>query len=170
MRNLALTLIFLALAFPMRTFCQSQWISFSDSMGRFKVMLPGKPTKTAESPPTFTLGTASGVYVISYTDGHEGADWVQTVNSERDATVQGLNAKVLGEKEVSLDGYRGKAVRFECSLASGPVTGPTSGEMKIFFNGHRYYMLLALIPKAASSDRASKFVDSFQLLPSSKSQ
>jgi hypothetical protein len=162
-------LILFLVSFSMQALCQTQWAPFSDSKERFKVLFPGKPTQTADNPPTFSSGTASGIYVISYTDGHEGADWGQTVNSERDVTMHGLNAKVLGEKEISLDDYRGKAVRFECNLASGPVTGAAAGQMRIYFNGHRYYMLIALVPKTAKPEAITKFLDSFQLLPASKS-
>jgi hypothetical protein len=168
MRNAGLIVTLLLLALPTRALPQGQWTPFSDSKGQFKVLLPGKPAQTNDSPATFTLGNSSGIYVISYTDGHEGADWAQTVNSERDVTMQGLNAKALGENETSLDGFRGKAVRFECNLASGPVTGPATGQMRIYFNGHRFYMLIALVPKTAKPEANAKFLDSFQLVPASK--
>lgn len=168
MRNAGWILSLLLLALPTRALSQAQWTLFSDSKGQFKVLLPGKPAQTNGSPATFTLGTSSGIYVISYTDGHEGADWAQTVNSERDVTVQGLNAKILGENETSLDGYSAKAVRFECNLAAGPVTGPATGEMRIYFNGHRFYMLIGLVPKTAKPEAIAKFLDSLQLLPASK--
>jgi hypothetical protein len=160
-----------AAALPSRALPQAQWTPFSDSKGQFKLLLPGKPAETNDSPPTFTLGTSSGIYVITYTytDGHEGADWAQTVNSERDVTMQGLNAKALGENAISIDGYRGKAARFECNLASGSVSGPASGQMRIYFNGHRFYMLIGLEPKTAKPEAIAKFLDSFELLPASKS-
>jgi len=106
---------------------------------------------------------------FSYTDGHEGADWTQTVNSERDATIQGLNGKMIREKEISMGDFRGKSVTFECSLSSGPFSGPAAGQMRIYFNGHRYYMLVGLAPKSAKTEGITKFLDSFQILPASKS-
>ena len=72
-------------------------MEFTDAKGRFKVLFPGKPIQSGDSPSTFVLGNDSGVYAISYTDGHEGADWAQTVNSERDATIQGLSGKEKGQ-------------------------------------------------------------------------
>jgi len=148
---------------------QSQWTPFSDAKGRFSVLLPGKPTQTAETPPTFNVSTPSAIYVISYTDGHEGADWAQTVNSERDVTIQGLNGKLIREKEISLGDFRGKSVTFDGSLPSGPFSGPATGQMRIYFNGHRFYMLIGLAPKAAKPEGITKFLDSFQILPASKS-
>lgn len=105
---------------------------------------------------------------MSYTDGHDGADWAQTVNSERDVTIQGLNGKASQEKEISLDGYRGKSTNFECNLPSGPFTGPAAGQVRTLFNGHRFYILIGLAPKGSKGEEVSKFLNSFQLLRPAK--
>jgi hypothetical protein len=147
---------------------QTQWTAFSETKGGFKALLPGKPVQSSNSPPTFALGTASGIYVISYTDGHEGGDWAQIQKAERDSTIPGLNGKVSQEKEISLAGYRGKSYIFNGNLPSGAITGPIGGELRLYFNGHRFYMVMAVVPQGSESDAVAKFLDSFQLLPASK--
>ena len=66
--------VIVLLLFPLATLAQSQWTPFVVSEGHFKVLLPGKPGQTATSPPTFSLSSNSGIYVMSYTDGHEGGE------------------------------------------------------------------------------------------------
>ena len=168
MRNVRLMLTVLLLAFSTRALPQAQWVPFSEAKGGFKAMFPGKPTQTSNAPATFVLATASGIYVISYTDGHDGGDWAQIQNAERDSTITGLNGKVSQEKEISLPGYRGKSYTFNGNLPSGAITGPISGELRLYFNGHRFYMVMAVVPQGPKSDAVAKFLDSFQLLPSSK--
>ena len=49
--------LMLLLASCSPSLAQGQWTAFSDSKGRFKVLLPGKPIQTAETPPTFNVST-----------------------------------------------------------------------------------------------------------------
>jgi len=56
--------LMLLLASCSPSLAQAQWTPFSDSKGRFKVLLPGKPSQTAETPPTFNLSTPSAIYAI----------------------------------------------------------------------------------------------------------
>ena len=123
--------------------------------------------KSSDFPPTFALNTASGNYVISYTDGHEGGDWAQIQNAERDSIIPAVKGKVLQEKEVLLAGYRGKSYTFEGNI---PPSGPVTGELRMYFNGHRFYMLFAVAPKGSNGEGATKFIGSFQLVAAANHQ
>jgi hypothetical protein len=113
------------------------------------------------------VGTGSGVYAISYTDNHEGADWAETLKGEKDSAISGLSGKVLQEKDISLDGFRGRSYSFDGNMPSGAIKGPISGELRLYFNGHRFYMLMAVRPKALHNADVTKFMNSFQLVSAS---
>ncbi len=143
---------------------QAQWTTFSEANGRFEVSLPGKPLQSSSAPPTFVLSTASGVYVISYTDAHEGADWAETLKAEKDSVITGLSGNVLKENDISLSGSRGRSYSFEGKMPSGSITGPIRGELHLYFNGHRFYMLMAVVPKRSRTEDVTKFMNSFHLV------
>ena len=67
---------------------QTQWSEFSNPKVAFKVLLPGKPVQSFESPATFVLSTATGIYLISYTDAHDGGDAAEIFKNERDSVLR----------------------------------------------------------------------------------
>ena len=148
---------------------QTQWSEFSNPKGAFKVLLPGKPVQSSESPATFVLSTATGIYLISYTDAHDGGDAAEIFKNERDSVLSGMNGKVMQEKDVSLAGYRGRSTTFSGNLPSGAITGAVTGEVRLLFNGRRFYMLMAVEPKGSKRQRIAKFLGSFRLMPGATS-
>lgn len=146
---------------------QTEWQEFADADGGFRVLLPGTPTAQtdARGAHVFTLSTGAGLYGVSYADYPAGADWGQTVNAERDATLQGMSGKVLKEKRVSLPGYPGTWVTFQGVLQTATATGPVTGQLRIYFNGHRLYFLMALAPKGSEGQAEfGKFLNSFRVV------
>jgi hypothetical protein len=166
MRKCNLFLVFL-LTCSSACLAQAQWTTFSEAGGRFIALLPDKPVQSSNAPPTFIVGTGSGVYAISYTDSHEGSDWAETLKAEKDSAISGLSGKVLQEKDISLNGFRGRAYSFEGNMPSGAIRGPISGELRLYFNGHRFYMLMAVMPKGIKNADVTKFMNSFQLVSAS---
>ena len=160
-------LVVFVLIYSIVSVAEAQWAAFSEANGRFKALLPGKPLQSSNSPPTFVLSTESALYAISYTDGHEGGDWAETLKAEKDSAVSGLKGKVLQEKDISLDGFRGRSYSFEGDMPSGAIKGPILGELRLYFNGHRFYMLMAVVPKGIKNEDVSKFMNSFQLISTS---
>jgi len=83
------------------------------------------------------------------------------VNGERDSIVNGLGGSVIDEKRTSVEGYPGKWIRF--------VGQKTSGELAIYFVGHRLYVLHAFAPKGTQRPQGfSEFLNSFRLLSKPK--
>ena len=79
------------------------------------------------------------------------------VNTERDSIVNGFGGSVVDEKGTSVEGYPGKWIRF--------VGQNTSGELAIYFVGHRLYLLHAFAPKGTPRpENFSTFLNSFLLL------
>src|SRR5438270_4894802 len=143
---------------------QTQWSEFSNPKGAFKVLLPGKPVQNSQSPATFVLSTATGIYLISYTDAHDGGDAAEIFKNERDSVLSGMNGKIVQEKDVSLAGYRGRSTTFSGNLPSGAITGAVTGEVRLLFNGRRFYMLMAVEPKGSNRHASARSLASFDPL------
>ena len=78
------------------------------------------------------------------------------MNGERDSIVNSLGGYVVDEKRTSVEGYPGKFIRF--------VGQNTSGELAIYFVGHRLYVLHAFAPKGTRRPQNfSEFLNSFRL-------
>lgn len=163
MRKCKLFLMFL-LTYSSISLGQAPWTAFSGAGGRFKALLPDKPVQSSNAPPTFVVGTGSGVYAISYTDNHDGADWAETLKAEKESAISGLSGKVLQEKDISLAGFRGRSYSFDGNMPSGAIKGPIWGELRLYFNGHRFYMLMAVRPKRLNNADITRFMNSFQLV------
>jgi hypothetical protein len=73
----------------------------------------------------------------------------------------GFGGSVVDEKRTSVEGYPGKWIRF--------VGQNTSGELAIYFVGHRLYLLHAFAPKGTPRpENFSTFLNSFLLLSKPK--
>ncbi len=166
MRKCNLFLMFLV-TYSSACLGQAQWSTFSEAGGRFKALLPDKPVQSSNALPTFVVATGSGVYAISYTDSHEGAGWAETLQAEKDSAISGLSGKVVQEKDISLNGFHGRSYSFGGNMPSGPIKGPISGELRLYFNGHRFYMLMGVRPKGPNNANIIKFMNSFQLVSAS---
>ena len=95
-------------------------------------------------------------YGLAYADYSPSTDWESAVNGERDLIMNGLGGSVVDEKRTSVEGYPGKWIRF--------VGQNTSGELAIYFVGHRLYSLHAFAPKGAPRpENFSTFLNSFLL-------
>jgi hypothetical protein len=109
----------------------------------------------------FSATAGAESYGLAYTDYPPSTDWENAVNGERDSIVNGLGGSVVDEKRTSVEGYPGKWIRF--------VGQNTSGELTIYFVGHRLYSLHAFAPKnAPRPENFSTFLNSFRLLSKPK--
>ncbi len=156
---LALTTLFLA-----TTFAQTEWKEFTSSDGSFRVLFPDNPqqqTGTERNLHQFSATAGDESYGLEYADYSPNTDWESAVDGERDSIVNGLGGSVIDEKRTSVEGYRGKWIRF--------VGQNTSGELAIYFVGHRLYVPHAFAPKSASRpENFSTFLNSFRLLSKPK--
>src|SRR5881296_1569505 len=140
---LALTTLFLA-----TTFAQTEWKEFTSSDGSFRVLFPDNPqqqTGTERNLHQFSATAGDESYGLEYADYSPNTDWESAVDGERDSIVNGFGGSVIDEKRTSVEGYRGKWIRF--------VGQNTSGEL-----AH------AFAPKSASRpENFSTFLNSFRL-------
>ena len=109
----------------------------------------------------FSAAADAESYGLTYADHSPSADWESVVNGERDSIVNGFGGSVVDEKRTSVEGYPGKWIRF--------AGQDTSGELAIYFVGHRLYSLHAFAPKGAPRpENFSTFLNSFRLLSKTK--
>jgi hypothetical protein len=158
---LALATLFLA-----TTFAQAEWKEFTFPAGNFRVVFPESPQRLRGAQRNLhQFSATAGVesFGVAYADYSPGTDWKSAVDSKRDSIVSRLGASVVDEKRTSVEGFPGKWVRF---------VGPnTSGELAIYFVGHRLYLLHAFAPKSVQRPQNfSKFLNSFRLLSGSLPQ
>jgi hypothetical protein len=156
---LALTTLFVA-----TTFAQTEWKEFSSPEGNFRVVFPETPQQQMGAERNlhqFSAAAGAESYGLAYADYPPGRDWENAVSDERDSIVKGLGGSVVDEKRTSVEGYPGKWVRF--------VGQNTSGELAIYFVGHRLYVLHAFAPKGTQRPQNfSTFLNSFWLLSKPK--
>jgi len=109
----------------------------------------------------FSAAADAESYGLTYADHSPSADWESVVNGERDSIVNGFGGSVVDEKRTSVEGYPGKWIRF--------AGQDTSGELAIYFVGHRLYVLRAFAPKGTPRpENFSTFLNLFLLLSKPK--
>ncbi len=150
--------------FVTTTFAQAGWKEFTFPDGNFRVVFPESPQKQMDAERNlhqFSANVGAESYGLAYADYSPNTDWESAVNGERDLILNGLGGSVVDEKRTSVEGYPGKWIRF--------VGQNTSGELAIYFVGHRLYSLHAFAPKGASRpENFSTFLNSFRLLSKPK--
>jgi hypothetical protein len=145
-------------------FAQTEWKEFTSPEGNFRVVFPEAPQEQADTERNlhqFSATAGAESYGLAYADQPSDTNWENAVNNERDAIVRGLGGSVADERRTSIEDYPGKWVRF--------VGQNTSGELAIYFVGHRLYVLHAFAPKGTPRPRNfSEFLNSFRLLSKPK--
>ena len=145
-------------------FAETEWKEFTSSEGNFRVVFPEAPQQqkgTERNRHQFSAAAGAESYGLTYADYPPGTDWESLVNRERDSIVNGFGGSVVDEKPTSVEGYPGKWIRF--------AGQDTSGELAIYFVGHRLYSLHAFAPKGAPRpENFSTFLNSFRLLSKTK--
>ena len=162
---------------PRPTAPEEVWKEFSSTVGRFKVALPGNPTETSKTIElglgkierhTFTLGTGSGAFLVSYSDLPEiltEPDEVKKfLDNAHEAEVASYRGKLLSIAEIALDGYPGREF-----IAKTP---DSKFRMKYYLVGQRFYQIAISTPKDPAKNAAeiarsmeliaSRFFDSFE--------
>jgi hypothetical protein len=127
-------------------FAETEWKEFTSSEGNFRVVFPETPQQqkgTERNRHRFSAAAGDESYGLTYADYPPGTDWERVVNSERDSIVNGLGGSVVDEKRTSVEGYPGKWIRF--------VGQNTSGELAIYFVGHRLYVAARFCSEAHAS-------------------
>ncbi len=152
---LALITLFLA-----TTLARADWKEFTSFEGNFKMVFPETPLQqrgTEQNLHEFSASAGAESYGLTYADYSPGTDRESVVNGARDSIVNGFGGSVVDEQPTAVEDYPGKRIRF--------VGRYTSGELAIYFVGHRLYVLHSFAPKGKQRPRNfSKFLNSFRLL------
>ncbi len=156
------------------------WTEFLSEEGRFKVLLPAKPTTqtlTLETPKGQIvhhgfIASKGGIFcIIDYADVPSGtADAAQIkelFDTARDEFLKGVEGKLLSETAIKLDGHPGREV--VADLGSGG-----KGRIRFYLINERFYQLAVmhlrfkLLGEPDGEDPAVKFFDSFKIVGDTK--
>lgn len=155
----------------------ANWKTFISDAGNFSIVTPGAFTheeKTAQSPDGpvqlhVFIYYANAEYSVTYADYLaviENSDRTQLfLNAVRDAGVQGINGKLVEEKEITLDGHPGRNYIIEYGTNNGFLLAGRN-----IVVGQRLYIVSATyrknevpLVKGSYAEWALKFLDSFKL-------
>jgi TonB family protein len=134
---------------------------FTSTAGRFKVTLPGNPTKTSETlgsrlgkikRHTFTLDIGFAAYVVSYSDFPvtltEPSEVKEFLDHMHEGEVASSQGKLLSMTEIELGGYPGREFIVE---------KPNSTfRMRYYLVGQRFYQIAISTPSADIKRQASE--------------
>ncbi len=152
----------------------SEWSHLDSAEGRFSVSMPSKPEPTSRvvdtavgKLPLYTFGSATRVaqLIVSYADypsePSDAAQYEKVLDGVRDGVLKGLDADLLIETRITLQGHPGREWR--AIKAAGDVEIVFS--WKVYLVGRRLYQLGAATTKAdAEAPEVERFFNSFQLL------
>ncbi len=148
------------------------WRAFSPPGGRFSILLPGP---AVEQIPKTTTGFEAKKYTIvsamsnfsglsvAYADQPDRSGFQADTNKIFDALREqarvDLRGQLLGEKQITLQGYPGRELRF--LIADGHTV-----LQRIYLVNKRLYSLLIIAgSKGIDSPDAERFMNSFKVLP-----
>lgn len=153
------------------------WSEFVSPEGRFKVLLPAKPTKQ-----TITLDTSKGqivyngfiassggiICIVNYADlptPVTAPNEIKTIFDEaRNEFVKATEGKLMSEKNISLEGNQGR--EFQIEMRGVKAKG------RFYLVNRRFYQLAFMnagLYGTPSDDEVDKFLDSFKIIADAKS-
>jgi hypothetical protein len=147
------------------------WQEFSSPAGNFAVMMPGTPVYEKKSQATalgpidmhmFTMDLRSaGAYIVMYSDYPEAVTKAppdSLLDGGRNGALANTKGKLLGEQNLSLDGFPGREITIEI---------PGKGIMKIrmYLVRQRFFQVMAMGTKEKMDhEDTGKYLTSFRLL------
>ena len=143
------------------------WVNFTSEAGRFGVLLPEIPTDKTETvqsdhgPYTTHLFVVRGVkslFLVGWVDYDPKFDFNVSgeMNLNRDNFVNGVKAKLINSKPVTLDGYQ--AIEFTAE------TPQTLFKSRVYMVGRRPYQLVSGTPIGTDdSINVDRFFNSFKV-------
>ena len=151
--------------------CTPAMKEYSNADGKFKAQFPGTPKEQSQAQagiPTKMFGVEEkdGAYMISYTDMPFPGDMPQAlIDQSLDGSVEGMikggGGTKTGSSSIKLaDKHPGRSIDADVPGKGGIMRA------RIYLVGKRLYQVL-VVGKAGfvKSDTATKFLDSFELLP-----
>jgi len=148
---------------------QTSLIEFSPKDGGFSIMMPDKPSQRdlshntdngKASSPLYELTKDAFKYVITYLDypfSAEGKERDKLLDTGAEAGITNVGGKVVSNTPISIDSYPGREVK-------GEMQGILY-RSRVYLVRQRLYLLIVWMPTTkASSENATKFLESFKLV------
>ena len=169
MRKLSFSLLVLFALF-VNTPAQSDpsgWITLAPEGAGFSVLFPSKATESFDTKSSYTLHTFNvtagrATYVASYSDylpGKLKPDTALTAN--RDKFLKSLGAKLVTNREITIDGHTG--IEFTAETPAANV------KSQLFLVGNRMYQTVAFVFRDVDETRnVDRFFESFKFVPAVK--
>jgi len=162
-RTNSATIFVLACALAVSAFQSVEWIKVTPVGAGFSVLMPAKPEEEVKSGGDFTLHlfsitTAKAIYLAGY--GDYAPSLKLSVDAEltanRDKFLKGLNATLVGSKQIILDGRPGLEFTGESEQASF--------KSRVYLSGNRVYQIaVAVLSGKTDDDNVDRFFASFAL-------
>lgn len=145
------------------------WKPFTSTAGRYTVTFPGTPMEQSQDTDSevgkltvhfAAVDKGDAAYMVGYNDLPKEADLTpkRVLDGQRDGTIKTFpNAKIIEEKEITMDGNPGRSLTFEAPSLNATHRSRT------FLVGNRVYTVIALAVGDGKPDVAATFLDSFKL-------
>ena len=142
---------------------------FVSTEGKFKALFPGKPkeqtqTQAGITTKAFGVDQGGGAYMVSFADTKVPAKQLQAeakqrLDGARDGSLNASNAKLVAEKEITLDGHPGRQVDSELVGKKG------FARTRFYIVGSMLYSQIVIGSSRdfTTSETATKFLDSLAL-------
>lgn len=141
------------------------WIKYSDSPGRFSVLMPVAPVKSEHlvdkdggkiTNNIFMAKTAAAAFALSYADYTDVSEPEKVLERVRDGAINGIKGKLVSSTEVSHRGFPG--LEFQASLEGALYTS------RIYLVKARLYqMVVVAAPGTVTSTEINRYLTSFDL-------
>lgn len=151
------------------------WDLFEDKDGTFNIRAPGQPRTMPQEAET-ELGKVTYInHMFNIPDGMLMVGWAdmpldpKDVTAEvekkmfdggRDGMIKAINAKLVEEKVIEVDGFPGRAYLMEFEV---PGHGQAQNHVRTFPAGNRHYTLQGLGMGTGSKEAQLAFLDTFHI-------
>lgn len=140
----------------------SGWITLAPEGAGFSVLFPGKANETVDKKTSFTLHSFNltvgrATYIASYSDYLPGKlDPATALTANRDKFNKSLQATLISNREITIDGHTG--IEFTSETPAANVRS------QLFLIGNRMYQTVAFVFRDVDETRnVNRFFDSFKL-------
>jgi hypothetical protein len=139
------------------------WVTLAPEGAGFSVLFPGKAVETVDKKNSFTLHSFNltvgrATYIASYSDYIPGKlDPATALTANRDKFNKSLQATLISNREITIDGHTG--IEFTSETPAANV------KSQLFLIGNRMYQTVAFVFRDVDETRnVNRFFDSFKLL------
>jgi hypothetical protein len=154
------------------------WQERSSAVGRYSVLLPGKPMETSQKVNVPLMGEvelhlcavnngAVETYAVMYNNypliGNAAVDIEKIYDGARQgAVVSSGGGTLAGDRKIMLGDLPGREIKIE--LPASKIPGGGLMQLRYFLKGARLYQVMHIAPKGELKDDAvEKFLDSFRI-------